>query len=165
MTRHQRQLRRRRHRPKARNKVLLVLALIFTASGIAVLSLIGYIVSVAATAPDIDQLTPIDKGSNTILYAADGSSLGYVQSDVERTPIAWADIPLNLRRATVAIEDKRFYEHGAIDYEGIFRAAIRDIGSGRALQGGSTITQQLVRALYIHDPQRDLTRKIREARM
>src|SRR5947209_5711890 len=63
MTRHQRQLRRRRHRPKARNKVLLVLALIFTASGIAVLSLIGYIVSVAATAPDIDQLTPIDMAS------------------------------------------------------------------------------------------------------
>ena len=166
MTRHQRQLRKRRRRaPRARNKVLLVLTIVFAVIAIAILSVIGYIVSVAASAPDISQLKPIDHGSNSVLYAADGSSLGFVQSDVERTPIPWAQMPVNARRATVAIEDKRFYEHGGVDYEGILRAAIRDIGSGRALQGGSTITQQLVRALYISDPTRDLKRKIREARM
>jgi penicillin-binding protein 1A len=165
MTRHQRQLRRRRQRPKARNKVLLVLALLVAIAATAILSLVGYIVAIAASAPDINQLKPIDRGQNSILYAADGSPLGYVQSDILRTPVPWADMPVNVRRATVAIEDKRFYEHGAIDYEGILRAAVRDIGSGRTLQGGSTITQQLVRALYIQDPKRDFKRKIREAQM
>jgi penicillin-binding protein 1A len=148
-----------------RNKVMLVIALILAVLAIAILSVVGYIVAVAASAPDINQLKPINRGTNSMLYAADGSPLGFVQSDVERTPVPWADMPVDVRRATVAIEDKRFYEHGAIDYEGILRAAVRDIGSGRTLQGGSTITQQLVRALYIQDPKRDLKRKIREAQM
>jgi penicillin-binding protein 1A len=100
-----------------------------------------------------------------VIYAADGSRLGYVQSDEVRTPVQWQDMPVSIRQATVAIEDKRFYEHGGVDYEGLFRAAWKDVTSGKTLQGGSTITQQLVRALYITDPKRDIKRKIREAKM
>ena len=54
-----------------------------------------------------------------------------------------------MRKATVAIEDRRFYEHGGVDYEGIARAPLKDISAGTVVQGGSTITQQLVRNLYI----------------
>ena len=65
-------------------------------------------------------------------------------------------------KATVAIEDHRFYEHGGVDYEGIARAAWKDLRAGHVVQGGSTITQQLVRNLYI-SKERTLKRKLKEA--
>src|SRR5262249_40916127 len=66
-------------------------------------------------------------------------------------------------QATVAIEDARFWQHGALDYQGIARALYDDLSKGHIVQGGSTITQQLVRNLYIGNPQRTLSRKVREA--
>jgi len=68
-----------------------------------------------------------------------------------------------LPRATVAVEDRRFYQHGALDYLGILRAALADLTSFSLSQGGSTITQQLVRTLYLGDEQRTLTWKLKEA--
>ena len=100
-----------------------------------------------------------------MVYAADGSRLGFIQSDVLRRVIPWGDIPVDMRRATVAIEDQRFYKHGGVDLNAIVRAGIKNLESGKTVQGGSTITQQLVRALYIKDPKRDFTRKIREAKL
>ena len=70
-----------------------------------------------------------------------------------------------LRHATVAIEDENFYEHDGVDYEAIVRAAVENIEAGEVKQGGSTITQQLVRNLYIQDPEDTLERKIREAKL
>jgi penicillin-binding protein 1A len=63
----------------------------------------------------------------------------------------------------VAIEDARFWQHGALDYQGILRALYDDISQGHIVQGGSTLTQQLVRNLYIGNPQRTLSRKVKEA--
>ena len=63
----------------------------------------------------------------------------------------------------MAIEDEHFYEHGGIDYGAIVRAGWEDLKAGAAVQGGSTITQQLVRNLYIADPEETIERKIREA--
>ena len=57
-----------------------------------------------------------------------------------------------LPKATVAIEDNRFWQHGALDYRGIARALYENRPPGRIVQGGSTITQQLVRNLYIGKP-------------
>jgi penicillin-binding protein 1A len=135
------------------------------AAAIGALSVVGYILAVAATAPNVNDLKPINKGASTEIFAANGRRLGYVNSSTIRTPIAWSDMPVVLRNATVAIEDQRFYHHGGVDYESIVRAALRDITSGKKLQGGSTITQQLVRNLYLRSPKRDLKRKIREAKM
>jgi penicillin-binding protein 1A len=105
----------------------------------------------------------VDRSTSSQVFAADGSRLGYIQSDVVRTPVSIERIPKELQRATVAIEDERFYEHSGIDINAIARAAIENIEAGKVVQGGSTITQQLVRNLYISDPERDLQRKIREA--
>ena len=74
-------------------------------------------------------------------------------------------MPVDLRRATVAIEDERFYKHKGVDINAIVRAGIKNLESGETVQGGSTITQQLVRALYIKDPERNFARKIREAKL
>src|SRR3954453_10979694 len=165
MTHRQRQLRKRRGRGSVGRRALLAFGLVVAVALLAALSVVGWIISVAATAPNIDQLKPIDKGASSIIYAADGSRLGYVQAAQVRTPVRWAQMPPTIRQATVAIEDKRFYEHGGVDPEGIFRSAVKNITAGKTVQGGSTITQQLVRALYIRDPKRDLKRKIREAKM
>ena len=129
------------------------------------LSVAGYVAAIAATAPDLSELKPADKGSNSEILAADGSRLGYVQSDEIRTPLPWADMTQDMRQAVVAIEDERFYRHKGVDYGGIIRAGIKNLESGKTTQGGSTITQQLVRALYIKDPERNVQRKIREAKL
>src|SRR5919197_2564689 len=165
MTHRQRQARRRRHKARPRNWILLGLAVLAAGLGIAALSGVGYILAVAATAPNIDDLKPIDKGASSEIFAANGRRLGFVQSSTIRTPITWSHMPVNLRNATVAIEDQRFYHHGGVDYEAIVRAGIRNLTSGKTVQGGSTITQQLVRNLYIRDPKRDIKRKIREAKL
>src|SRR4051795_9053998 len=165
MTYRQRQVRRRRGHGNVRKRAFLGFALVLSLLALAALSAVGWVIAVAASAPDIKDLKPSDKGQNSIVYAAAGAPLGYGASDTNRTPTTWEDMPLSIRQATVAIEDKRFYEHGGVDFEGIVRAGVKNLTSGKTVQGGSTITQQLVRALYIKDPKRDLKRKIREAKM
>src|SRR5436305_13283562 len=68
-----------------------------------------------------------------------------------------------LPKATVAIEDRRFWQHGALDYQGIARALYADVNAGRIVEGGSSITQELVRNLYIGNADRTFDRKIKEA--
>src|SRR3954449_8585280 len=165
MTYRQRKERKNRSKGGVGKKILLGFGVLLTIIIVAIASVVGYIASIAASAPDINDLKPIDKGAVSEVFAADGSRLGYVQSSEIRTPISWNDMPVALRQATVAIEDKRFYEHHGVDYEGVIRAGWKNITSGKTVQGGSTITQQLVRALYIKDPKRDFKRKIREAKM
>jgi penicillin-binding protein 1A len=164
MTHRQRQSRRRR-RQGPRSKVLLGLGVVATIIVIAVCSAAGYVLAIAASAPDLSELKADDKGQISVVYAADGSRLGFVQSDILRRVIPFSDIPVDMRRATVAIEDERFYKHGGVDINAIVRAGIRNIESGETVEGGSTITQQLVRALYIRDPKRNFKRKIREAKL
>ena len=79
------------------------------------MSVAGYVIAIAASAPALDELKPNDKGESSVIYAADGSRLGYVQSDEIRTPIDWEQMPADLRNATVAIEDENFYKHAGVD--------------------------------------------------
>ncbi|MCX6386051.1 MAG: transglycosylase domain-containing protein [Solirubrobacterales bacterium] len=131
---------------------------------VGVLGAVGYVVSVAASAPSLSSLKPIDKGAVSVVYAAGGERLGFIESDEIRTPIVRADMPKMLRMATVAIEDQRFYKHNGVDYEGVIRAAFKNLESGQTVEGGSTITMQLVRNLYI-TKERTFERKIREAKL
>jgi penicillin-binding protein 1A len=124
-----------------------------------------WVMSVAAEAPPVGELQPVDVGENSSIFAADGTRLGYIQSDTARTPVDLEVIPDALQKATVAIEDARFYKHGGVDVEGVVRAAVDNLEAGEVKQGGSTITMQLARNLYIADPQRDLERKIKEAKI
>lgn len=162
MTARERRKRRRRrgkrHRPLAIAVVILV-----TLGMIGGLSGIGYVVAVANTAPPLGK--PINRGLTSSVYADDGSLLGYIQADEISTPLPWKRLPQNCKDATVAIEDERFYLHGGVDYTAIMRAAVRNATSGKTVQGGSTITMQLVRNLYIEAPRRDFKRKIREAKL
>jgi penicillin-binding protein 1A len=158
---------RRRHRrtSRKRNPFLLVLLVLGSILALGTMIFGMWVISVAAQAPPLSQLQPVDTGANSIIYAADGSRLGYIQSDTARTPVPLDKIPEDLRTATVAIEDSRFYEHHGVDLEGVARAAIENLGAGEVRQGGSTITMQLARNLFIDDPERDLQRKIKEAKI
>src|SRR2546430_4694683 len=152
MTHHQRQLRRRRRHPGIGKKVGLALTLVFAVVCIVILAAVGWVLEIAATTPDIKSLKPIDKGASSVIYAADGSRLGYVSADTVRVPIAWQKMPLVARQATVAIEDRRFYRHGAIDGPGIGRAGFKNNVAGHTIQGGSPLTPHLGRAPYIQKP-------------
>ena len=107
MTYYQRKLRRTRSRARPRNKVMLAVAVVLLVGIIGALSVIGYIAAIAASAPNIDELKPIDKGASSVIFAADGSRLGYFQSDDVRMPITFKDMPLNVRCATYDIDDER----------------------------------------------------------
>ncbi len=165
MTARQRRRHRRSQGSSVGKKVLLVFVGLFAMIGVALGGGVIWVLNVAADAPDIDTLEPADSGSNTQIFAADGTSLGYVQSDILRTPVALDEIPERLQKATIAIEDEHFYDHGGVDYSAIIRAAVENFEAGEVKQGASTITQQLVRNLYIRDPKDTIERKIKEAKM
>jgi penicillin-binding protein 1A len=158
---------RRRHRNgrRKRSKLWLAVVAVTTVLLLALTAAGSWVYGVANDAPSIDQLRPIDQGQNSVVFAGDGSRLGYIQSDEARTPVSIERIPRSLQYATVAIEDERFFEHNGVDLDGIVRAAVENIEAGEIKQGGSTITMQLMRNLYISDPQRDLERKIIEAKL
>ncbi len=134
--------------------------------GIAIAVGLAWVISVYDSAPSLASLQPITKGTVSKVYAADGSLIGVIHSDNIRQPVKSRQIPQDLKDATVAIEDRRFYNHGGVDPSAIIRAGWKDlVAGGTPRQGGSTITQQLVRNLYIQNPQETLRRKIIEARL
>ncbi len=160
------QRRRRRLRDSGRKKFLLALGVPLSLVGIAVLAGAAWVISVYDSAPSLASLQPITKGAVSKVYAADGSLIGVIHSDKIRQPIPSAKIPQDLKDATVAIEDRRFYKHGGIDPSAIIRAGWEDlVAGGKPVEGGSTITQQLVRNLYISNPQDTVKRKIIEAHL
>ena len=111
----------------------------------------------------LNDLKPVDVGQNSFVYAADGSLLGSIPAEKNRQPVDLTDMSKWVARATVAIEDRRFWQHGALDYAGIARALFANVRAGHVVQGGSTITQQLARNLYIKKPSQTFGRKATEA--
>jgi penicillin-binding protein 1A len=139
---------RRRNRARQRKRIAIVVGLIVLAlGGVAAAGITG----AATVAPrcDLDNLRPVEIGQNSFVYAADGSLLGSIPAEKNRQPVPLQQVSKWMRLGTIAIEDRRFYEHGGIDLEGIARALAADVRAGRVVEGGSTITQQLVRNLYI----------------
>jgi penicillin-binding protein 1A len=165
MTARQRRRHRRSQGGSVGKKILLAFAVIFAIIGIGLASAGIWVLDIAAGAPDIDTLKPAESGANSEVFAADGTSLGYVQSSIIRDPVGLDEMPRVLRNATIAIEDENFYTHSGVDYGAVVRAALENIEAGEVKQGGSTITQQLVRNLYIADPEDTIKRKIIEAEM
>jgi penicillin-binding protein 1A len=142
----------------------LALGVLATVLLLGALSAVGYVVALAASSPSLDKLKPRNQGASSVVYAANGERLGFIQSDILRTPIPGSEIPQAMKDATVAIEDERFWRHQGVDFEGVIRAAVKNLESRKTVEGGSTLTMQLVRALYISD-ERTFKRKIHEARL
>jgi penicillin-binding protein 1A len=158
-----RHARERRRRRRGRS--------VFSIAALVLVSIIAVFVATAAIfgqtwldhSCSLKDLRPLSVGENSFVYAANGHRLGVVPSDTNRQPLPLGRMSPWLPKATVAIEDARFWSHGALDIQGIGRALWQDVTSGQIEQGGSTLTQQLVRNLYIGDQEKTLTRKLKEA--
>jgi len=170
MSRRERQRRRQRNKGGPAKVLFLVLGLVFTAVAIAGIAAVAWVINVANGAPSLDTKKPIELGATSRIYASDGKTrLGFINANILRTPVPSDAIPEIVRQATVSIEDRRFYEHKGVDYEGIIRAGVKNLESKKDIQGGSTLTMQLVRNLYTGERARNgiagYKRKIREAKL
>jgi penicillin-binding protein 1A len=157
--------RRRRKRRSGRRrgrKLAIVLAalLVVGAAGLGAAAFTA--ASIARSQCELSLLRRVAIGQNSFIYAADGSLLGAIPAERNRQPVPLREISPWMKKATIAVEDRRFYRHGGVDYEGIARAFWRDVTEGKVVEGGSTLTQQLVRNLYI-SRERTIGRKLREA--
>jgi penicillin-binding protein 1A len=140
---------------------MVTAALIAMVCGVALVS----VIAVASVVIDVERkgLKEIRLGENTQVFDRNGDLLGLVPAERNRTQVSEELIPQHLEDATVAIEDKRFYKHGGVDYARILGAAVHDVRTGSTSQGGSTITMQLIKNLYDPGAGRTLTRKLQEA--
>ncbi|PIS16066.1 hypothetical protein COT62_00300, partial [Candidatus Roizmanbacteria bacterium CG09_land_8_20_14_0_10_41_9] len=111
--------------------------------------------------PSPNTIGKVNYSLSTHIFDRSGNLLYEIYRDQNRTPVKLKDLPSSVAQATIAIEDKDFYHHQGVSLvSGIFRA-VREIVVKRSLQGGSTITQQLVKSALL-TPERTLQRKIKE---
>ena len=111
--------------------------------------------------PPIDQLAVPRRPPNIAILSDDGSLIAN-RGDDGGPAVRLIDLPPYLPKAFVAIEDKRFYDHHGVDPIGIARALLRDATGGASIEGGSTLTQQLAKNLFL-TRERTISRKIQEA--
>ncbi len=132
-----------------------------------IMILVGLLIMVAAgVVVAIDMPNPKKLSSNeypesSYIMDRNGQLLYEIYADIRRTPVALSEVPENLINATLAIEDVGFYKHWGFDLRGIVRGLYRTVVKKR-LQGGSTLTQQLVKNALL-TPERTIQRKIKEA--
>jgi 1A family penicillin-binding protein len=126
-----------------------------------IMGAVGMILYYNATLPDIHDLAQRDAPQSTKIYSRDGTLLYEVHGEFKRTRVNLDQINPHLKHATIAIEDKDFYKHGAISPVGIIRAIIANYRSGTVSEGGSTITQQFVKNAML-SRERSFARKAAE---
>jgi penicillin-binding protein 1A len=139
--------------------ILLALVVLMGGCGLGAGAL--FFMRMHATLLSPDEIQTVEPPLVSKVYARDGSVI-HEFSIEKRFWVPLNQMPENLRRAVIAIEDRRFYDHWGVDIHRIFGAFFANILRGEIAQGGSTITQQLARNLYLSFKQ-TMTRKIREA--
>jgi penicillin-binding protein 1A len=149
-----------KRRPRRKRRLLAVLAIAIPLALLALTAAGGAVYF--GSSCDLSALRPVRQANSSLVYGANGSLIGMLPAVENRTAVARKQISPWMPKATVAIEDRRFYRHGGIDPVGILRALVADVSAGRFVQGGSTITQELVRNLYL-SREKTLQRKVVEA--
>jgi penicillin-binding protein 1A len=127
----------------------------------------GLVTAIASEIPNLDPSNQIEQEVNGVIYAAEDSSgqarvLAVLRGSEARTLVDLDSVAPIMRHAVVAVEDRRFWEHGGVDLRAIGRALWADIRQKEVVEGGSTITQQFVKNALIND-ERTIARKVREA--
>jgi len=143
---------------KRRRRIIANLLAVLTA-----VMILGFFVLVyyAYDLPDIDKLNEDKLKSSIVIQDYKGQFLASY-GDIYTEYVKYDDIPQNLINAVIATEDRRFFNHWGIDLRGLARAVFVNIAKGRVAQGGSTVTQQLAKNVFLK-PDRNLKRKIQEA--
>jgi membrane peptidoglycan carboxypeptidase len=153
-------------------RLVLIAALIVAVALIGSVALLPLVVPAGSFAKDtvrnLGDVPPLreslpDPAQRSVVYAADGkTALAELVKDENRQLVRLKNVPRRVRNAVVAIEDDRFYQHHGVDFRGIMRAAVANLRSGEISQGGSTLSQQLIKNL-ITGNSRTIDRKLREA--
>lgn len=141
---------------------------------IVVLGGLGVGLCVAALVPGVERIAAASRYSGKVapqLHTLDQPSLIYDTNGayfdtigtLDRRPVSLSDVPKPVVHAVLAAEDQTFYDNPGIDVQAIVRALVSNVESGEVDQGGSTITQQLIKNRYFKHPARDLDRKVKEA--
>jgi penicillin-binding protein 1C len=126
-----------------------------------VISILVFLVIILFQVPNPKKLSSGDYAQSSQIFDRNGKLLYEIYADKRRVPVVLSEIPDSLKNATLAIEDVNFYKHGGFDVKGLVRGLYRTIIE-RRLQGGSTLTQQLVKNGLL-TPERTISRKIKEA--
>jgi penicillin-binding protein 1A len=134
--------------------LLLTLTAVLTGGAVAL------VIFAAWDLPQVQALEEYRPSITSRVYSGEGRLLAEFFLE-NRTPVALENVPESLIRALIATEDTRFYTHPGIDYRGIARAMYRNVRAGKVLEGGSTLTQQLAKVLFL-TPERSYTRKVKE---
>lgn len=129
-------------------------------SSVAAGGLVGLAVSFR-NLPDVRVLRNYTPSETSYVYDVKGTLLDSVHGEANREVVGYDEISPNIKRAVLAIEDSYFYTHKGINPAGIGRAALANLGAGETVQGGSTITMQLVKNLFL-SPERTVSRKLVE---
>ncbi len=149
-------------RPKLRK-----LRAAFVLAGLAVLAFVSWIfgimMAVGADLPNLEDRAQFKAAQNSVIYDRFGTKLATVTNNSGRILVGPNHIAPVMKEATVAIEDRRFYEHRGVDWLGIARAVKADLLSGGSTQGASTITQQFVKNALRAQSSRTVFEKLREA--
>ncbi|HMD73045.1 MAG TPA: transglycosylase domain-containing protein, partial [Steroidobacteraceae bacterium] len=110
--------------------------------------------------PDVDTLRDVQLQVPLRVYTRDGRLIASI-GEQRRIPVRYEQIPKRLIEAFLAAEDDRFFQHHGVDWQGILRAAVANMRAGGVRQGGSTITMQVARDVFL-TPRRDMKRKMSE---
>jgi penicillin-binding protein 1A len=138
-----------------------VTILIVLLAGVAAGIIMGTFFALTHDLPQIRDLESFRPHAVTRIFSVNKVLLAEVYLE-KRDPVPLKQIPLYLRAALVATEDRKFYKHSGVDVKGIARAIIKDIMAGKFIEGASTITQQLAKTLFL-TPRKTIVRKIKEA--
>ena len=140
--------------------VLIAAAVLATGILCAVLGFFGVRAYYEPRLPSVDSLHELKLGIPLRVYSQDGALIGEFGAE-RRDPLRYEQIPPRLVQAFLAAEDDRFFEHPGVDLQGLLRAGVVLVTTGEKRQGGSTITMQLARNVFL-SPERSFTRKIKE---
>jgi penicillin-binding protein 1A len=149
---------------RPRLKKLRLLVVLVPLSLLALVStLFGMMMAVASDLPALENRKEYQDARNSVLYDRRGNQLGVLTNNERRVLVSFDDMSPYVRNAVIAIEDRRFYSNSGVDLRGIARAFFQDLVQQRAVQGGSTITQQFVKNALQAQHQRTLFQKARES--
>ena len=123
-------------------------------------SSVGFVLYSAWDLPEVQALEHFKPSITTRVYSDENKLLAEFFAE-NRTPVQLTDVPNVLIKALIATEDTRFYSHRGLDYRGIARAFVRNVRAGKVVEGGSTLTQQLAKVLFL-TPERSYLRKLKE---
>lgn len=149
---------RRARRSRVFRRIFTSMIVVGLLAGVGAAGLIAWLIH---ESPSVDTLKDYRPSTTTRIYSDRGDLIDSFYAE-DRRVIPIAEIPDVVIKAFVAGEDARFFQHEGLDLVGIFRAFVKNMIAGEIVQGGSTITQQVARSLYL-SPERTFTRKIREA--